>query len=63
MTPSKQTLIAQTLVWFVLLLPAAAQTSATWTATGQLANSTQNASAVLLQSGRVLAAGGDLQFP
>lgn len=39
---------------------AAAQTSGTWTLTGQMANSTENPAAVLLQNGKVLVAGGDL---
>jgi hypothetical protein len=37
-----------------------AQTSGTWTLTGQTANSTENPAAVLLQNGKVLVAGGDL---
>ncbi len=42
-----------------LALPGFAQ-SGTWTATNQMANSTENAVAVLLQNGKVLVAGGDL---
>ena len=37
-----------------------AQTSGTWTTTTQTANSTENPTSTLLQSGKVLVAGGDL---
>jgi len=37
-----------------------AQAPGTWTATGSTANSTENPSATLLQTGKVLVAGGDL---
>ena len=39
---------------------AIAQTSGTWTLTGQMVNSEQNATATLLQNGKVLVSGGDL---
>jgi len=41
-------------------MQALAQASGTWTATGSTANSTENPSATLLQTGKVLVAGGDL---
>src|SRR5579884_1475895 len=39
---------------------AAAQTSGTWALTGQMANSEQNATATLMQNGKVLVSGGDM---
>lgn len=44
----------------VTLVPTFSQTSGTWTATTQTANSTENPTATLLQTGKVLVAGGDL---
>ncbi len=51
--------ISALLILFSLVSLAAAQ-SGTWTLTNQLANSEQNATATLLQNGKVLVSGGDL---
>ena len=42
------------------IVPALAQVSGTWAATGQTVNSTENPTSTLLQTGKVLVAGGDL---
>jgi WD40 repeat protein len=44
----------------VMAMSSFAQTPGTWTATNQLANSTENPTSTLLQNGKVLVTGGDL---